>query len=85
MIVIFKAIELLEVQNSNNIVSILVSWLKTTQGPRKNHDGEKYIIPRLSKRWSNPHNILDRKDSDTSRQNTTLVREQVVFIMWTSS
>ena len=43
------------------------------------------IIPRISKRWSNPHNILDRKDSNTSRQNTTLAGEQVVFIMWTSS
>ena len=42
------------------------------------------IIPRISKRWSNPHNILDRKDSNTSRQNTTLAGEQVVFIMWTS-
>jgi hypothetical protein len=43
------------------------------------------IIPRISKRWSNPHNILDRKDGNTSRQNTTLAGEQVVFIMWTSS
>ena len=43
------------------------------------------IIPRISKRWSNPHNILDIKDSNTSRQNTTLAGEQVVFIMWTSS
>ena len=42
------------------------------------------IIPRISKRWSNPHNILDIKDSDTSRQNTTLAGEQVVFMMWTS-
>ena len=43
------------------------------------------IIPRISKRWSNPHNILDIKDSNTSRQNTKLAGEQVVFIMWTSS
>ena len=42
-------------------------------------------ISRILKRWSNPHNILDRKDSNTSRQNTTLAGEQVVFIMWTSS
>ena len=39
------------------------------------------IIPRISKRWSNPHNILDIKDSNTSRQNTTLAGYQVVFIM----
>ena len=43
------------------------------------------ITSRISKRWSNPHNILDRKESNTSRQNTTLAGEQVVFIMWTSS
>ena len=41
-IVNFKAIGLIEVQNSNSIVSILVSWLKATLGPRKNGDGEKY-------------------------------------------
>ena len=33
-IVNFKEIGLLEVQNSNNIVSIFVSRLKTTRGPR---------------------------------------------------
>ena len=42
------------------------------------------IIPWISKRWSNPHMILDRKDSNTSRQNTTLAGEHVVFIRWTS-
>jgi hypothetical protein len=26
-------------------------------------------MPRISKRWSNPHNILSIKDSNASRQN----------------
>jgi hypothetical protein len=26
-------------------------------------------MPGISKRWSNPHNILDIRDSNTSRQN----------------
>ena len=43
------------------------------------------IISRISKRWSNPHNILDIKDSNTSRQNTTLAGEQVALTMWASS
>ena len=86
LIINFKAIGLLEVQNSSNIVSILVSRLK------KQHMDQgrmvmvrSIIIPRISKRWSNPHNILDIKDSNTLRQNTTLAGEQVVFIMLTSS
>jgi hypothetical protein len=42
-------------------------------------------IPRIPKRWSNPHNILSIKDSNTSRQNTIQAGEQVAFIIWASS
>ena len=59
MIVIFKAIELLEVQNSRSIVSILVSRLKQHGDQGRMVMVRSIIIPRISKRWSNPHNILD--------------------------
>ena len=81
----FKAIGLLGILNSHIIVQLSVFRLETTRGPIKKVMGRSITISRILKRWSNPHNILDRKDSNTSRQNTTLAGEQVVFIMWTSS
>ena len=85
MIVNFKAIGLLEVQNSNSIVSILVSWLKQHGDKGRMVMVRSIIMPRICKRWSNPINILDIIDSNTSRQNTTLAGEQVAFTMWASS
>ena len=84
-IVNFKAIGLLEVQNSSSITCILVSRLESTWGPRKNGGDEKYHYAKNFKRWSNPCNVLDIKDSNTSRQNTIRAREQVAFTTWTSS
>jgi hypothetical protein len=42
-------------------------------------------MPRISKRWSKPYNILGIKDSNTSRQNIILAGGQVSSITWTSS
>ena len=47
-IVNFKAIGLLEVQNSNNIISILVSQLQQHEDQGKNGDGEKYHYTKIS-------------------------------------
>ena len=84
-VVNFKAIELLEVQNSSSIVSILVSRLKQHGYQGRMVMMRSIFLPRISKRWGNPHNILDIKDINNSRQNTTLPGEQVAIIMWTSS
>jgi hypothetical protein len=48
---------------------MLVTRLESTRGPRRSGDGEKYHYAKNLERWSNPHNILSIKDSNTSRQN----------------
>jgi hypothetical protein len=41
-------------------------------------------MPRISKRWSNPHNILGIKGSNAARQNIIQAGQQVASITWTS-
>ena len=82
----FKSIGLLKSFEFTRHSSIVGIPVKNNTGTKECTEmARSIIIPRIFKRWSNPHKILDSKDSNTTRQNTTVAEGQVVFIMWKSS
>ena len=67
-IIKFKAIGLLEVLKSHNIVQWSVFRLETTRGPRNERIWQKVSpVPRILRRWWNSHDNLDIKDGNTSK------------------